>query len=511
MVLGTTSSGKSTFINCLLQRNILPEAYGPCTSSVCEIRYGKNPRMDAKNMHPVSSPVTCHSPVAVHNTRANGWRKWIPAAASFWSQEGTGEELMEGQGDFVNIPWPTPDMSDPLKVDLRAWLAPKVCDHGNRYDFVRLSIPVDFLSSGLTIWDSPGLGDAHGDLTAAFLPLATACIVMINGSNGFDRSIAKIFEGKEPLISPKKCLFLVSHMDEAIQKQRGRHADIKKSLSSCSDTKDAEDAMDKLFHGMDSHLDICGGWSEDQVQTVNLKMALTTIINSQDETSQVMIESDLAQALHKVSNLFSENLYEHVEESCWKALSYLRCYKKEVMAQASVCRLDAWTRNERLAKWIKFSGIWEENSKLINRDVSAFWVESMANTMQEWKRAVFCCSVSAEEVQSTQDFFLNFIQVASEIKIDATVDELIKWEKEVAEKVRNVFEEQLYSYTKQTLFNAKASLYSKLSKELCPLQAQYYDFEFKDLVSLGLDADSLVDSQDVDSLIQDKIKIQVIF
>ena len=356
MVIGTTSSGKSTFLNCLLQRNFLPEAHGPCTSSVCEIRYSEIPKLCGINQQPTSSPV---AKAASDGSNQTWYNRLKSVAVGFFFNDDTSTDSVRRGDDTVHISWPG-GTTDPLKVDLTTWLAPRQSGSGDRFDFIKLSVPVDFLSSGLTIYDSPGLGDSYGNLTTTVLPMVTTCVVMINSSSGFDRSIARIFEECEPLISPTKCLFLVTHMDQAIEEQRKRCTDKSKYLASASNTHDAEEALEKLFQGMDRYLMKTGGWTEEQVQIVNPKQALNTIIDSENELKQVMIQSDLAGALMKVSSLFSENITILLEESCNRTLFYLKEFKKEVLTKLSVCRTDADMRAKRFDKWFKFSTVWKK-------------------------------------------------------------------------------------------------------------------------------------------------------
>jgi len=46
MLTGDSSSGKSTLINILLGLNLLPVSPKPCTSTICEVRYGDDFRVE---------------------------------------------------------------------------------------------------------------------------------------------------------------------------------------------------------------------------------------------------------------------------------------------------------------------------------------------------------------------------------------------------------------------------------------------------------------------------------
>ena len=148
----------------------------------------------------------------------------------------------------------------------------------------------------------------------------------------------------------------------------------------------------------------------------------------------------------------------------------------------------------------------EKMSETINRNLLDFWASCLTETRTQWRVSV--CSDSTGNLE-VANFCSNFIDLASELQFESSVGDLEEWEKEVVSKIQTIFEEQLVLLTKQKLAGSRGKLYSKLREEFRTLRDQYHDFEFEDLVSLGLDAESLIDSDGFYSIIEDKIKIAV--
>ncbi|KAL5022494.1 hypothetical protein ScPMuIL_001649 [Solemya velum] len=134
LVLGETGAGKSSFINLLLGKDILPCALLSNTCVICEIEYGDR----------TSFSVFSHNSQSVLEVKT--------------------------MHDFLSE---TEFFQDVARV---------VQDKSNMK--VRITLPIDILKAGLLIVDSPGIGDTEEmtDITMNYLVEACAFIYIINSS-----------------------------------------------------------------------------------------------------------------------------------------------------------------------------------------------------------------------------------------------------------------------------------------------------------------------------------------
>ncbi len=140
IILGEFKRGKSTFINALLGREILPAFATPCTAIINEVKWGQEPRaiLHFRNPPPAPLPRSLPREALAHIERHRA--RTIPP-------------LQVPVGDlerFVVIPDPAKNQADSIAE--------------TPYDFVEIFWPLSLLQNGVEIIDSPGLNE-HGSRT----------------------------------------------------------------------------------------------------------------------------------------------------------------------------------------------------------------------------------------------------------------------------------------------------------------------------------------------------------
>jgi GTPase SAR1 family protein len=140
IVLGEFKRGKSTFVNALLGREILPAFVTPCTAIINELKWGDEPRsvLHFKNPLPVQIPAGMPGEVMRHLEKHRG--KPLPPLPV----------AVEDLEKYVVIPDPTKDQSASIAE--------------TPYEFAEIFWPLDLLRNSVEIIDSPGLNE-HGSRT----------------------------------------------------------------------------------------------------------------------------------------------------------------------------------------------------------------------------------------------------------------------------------------------------------------------------------------------------------
>lgn len=140
IVLGEFKRGKSTFVNALLGREILPAFATPCTAIINELKWGEEPRSVLHFKHPLPLKLPAKLPAEVmrHLEKHRGKpAPPLPVAV---------EELER----YVVIPELDKDPSDSIAE--------------TPYEFAEIFWPLDLLRNSVEIIDSPGLNE-HGNRT----------------------------------------------------------------------------------------------------------------------------------------------------------------------------------------------------------------------------------------------------------------------------------------------------------------------------------------------------------
>ncbi|XP_061165560.1 dynamin-like protein 2 [Saccostrea echinata] len=181
VVAGETSSGKSTIINLIIGKDIVPTDIMATTTRVCRVRYSDKMRVSKLD------------------------KEGKEIVSTEFSDE---EQLSE-------------TMEDLARTD----------DH--RIEYIDVWFPVPILKGNIIIVDTPGKGDTEQDIVAAkmmeYLPKAVAFIFVVNVSNagGFqdDRLLHIIKHVRESMnlmycLDPEDAIFLLNKWDTVVSKKK---------------------------------------------------------------------------------------------------------------------------------------------------------------------------------------------------------------------------------------------------------------------------------------------------
>ncbi|XP_078380429.1 uncharacterized protein LOC144663380 isoform X1 [Oculina patagonica] len=141
LVAGETSAGKSSMLNLILGEELLPFSVLSTTSTICELKYGRDRRIKIHYKEQGKSPRT----------------KYLEESSSY----------MDQISEFVHVK------------------SPSSREKASHYKKVELFWPHNLLKDGVVIVDSPGVGesDIMDDIVINYLPNAFAFIYVINSAN----------------------------------------------------------------------------------------------------------------------------------------------------------------------------------------------------------------------------------------------------------------------------------------------------------------------------------------
>ena len=144
LVMGSFNAGKSTFLNALMGKNLLPTKVIPATAVISEIVYADE------------------------------------ASATLYPKKGKGKGIdkpfnvkIEDLKDYILI-----DHEDPKEDEKKA---------ENPYEKVIVKYPLNICKLGIEFVDSPGLNDptCHDEITLSYLPTADAIVYCMNSQIAF--------------------------------------------------------------------------------------------------------------------------------------------------------------------------------------------------------------------------------------------------------------------------------------------------------------------------------------
>lgn len=176
VVVGEFSRGKSTFVNALLGRKILPASKNPTTAIISKIVYG-----DA------------------------------PAYRIIYKNQGQ-EDLEEAAFKKLTAP-PEPDESDPASVQ-EFVKAQKVI---SRIDFAEISYPLPFCRDKVEVVDTPGTNDLNVgrmEITYGYLNQADAVILLLAAYQPLTASEAQFLKERILGNQIQDIFFVISHKDD---------------------------------------------------------------------------------------------------------------------------------------------------------------------------------------------------------------------------------------------------------------------------------------------------------
>jgi GTP-binding protein EngB required for normal cell division len=170
VVLGEFNHGKSTFINALLGRPLLPTGITPTTAVLAHLRHG--------------------SPLAAQIVRQSGKRTPLdPAALGDWlTVAGKGAAAEAASGAAAD---------DPLA-------------------YVDIVVPAPFLEKGVTVVDTPGVNDINeqrADITYGYIPRADAALFLLDAGQILTASERQFLEERILRSSRDRLVFVVTKAD----------------------------------------------------------------------------------------------------------------------------------------------------------------------------------------------------------------------------------------------------------------------------------------------------------
>jgi hypothetical protein len=148
MVLGEFKRGKSTFVNALLGREILPAFPTPCTAIINELKWGEEPRAVLHFKHPLPLKLPANLPAEVMRHLEKNRGKPAPPLPV----------AVEDLERYVVIP----DRASEASKSPEETASESIAE--TPYEFAEVFWPLDLLRNSVEIIDSPGLNE-HGSRT----------------------------------------------------------------------------------------------------------------------------------------------------------------------------------------------------------------------------------------------------------------------------------------------------------------------------------------------------------
>ena len=201
MVVGTFKNGKSTFINSLLGKDILPAYAVPCTAVINEVKYGKESAvLYFRNPLPDKLPSELPSSVENH-IRINGKKNLPPITIPYKEIE-----------DYVCIPM----NKDFNEIALES-----------PYEKLELFWPSNLLENGVEIIDSPGLNEheTRTKVTSEYLSKADAILFVLNAQAICSQEEMKFIENSLNSYGFTNPFFIVNRFDAIRERERGKLID----------------------------------------------------------------------------------------------------------------------------------------------------------------------------------------------------------------------------------------------------------------------------------------------
>lgn len=191
-IVGAVKNGKSTFVNALLGKELIPSDDLPCTIAVNEIKYGGSPKAIVSFRSPLPTgmleeiPVETKQHIVNHKLGKN-------------NGEDTPIPPMEVPYDQLSKYVAVPNIPDDILFGTDEEALPnfiKKIDDESPYDVVELYYPAEILSNGVEIIDSPGLGDTHkrNNTTLEYLKKADAAIYILDALTPLTQNDRKVLD-----------------------------------------------------------------------------------------------------------------------------------------------------------------------------------------------------------------------------------------------------------------------------------------------------------------------------
>ena len=175
VVVGEFSRGKTTFVNALLRRKVLPAFKNPTTAIISKIVYGIKPNFK----------IYYRGRFALQSLSEEDFRKLIASKEPDETDEASVQEFIKSQEFFSSVE--------------------------------EISYPLDFCRNGVEIVDTPGTNDLNVgrmEITYGYLNHADAVIMMLSATQPLSKSESKFLH--ERIIGNRinDIFFVISQKDE---------------------------------------------------------------------------------------------------------------------------------------------------------------------------------------------------------------------------------------------------------------------------------------------------------
>ncbi|MBP3819831.1 MAG: dynamin family protein [Butyrivibrio sp.] len=177
LIVGEFSRGKSTFVNALLGRKILPSSKNPTTAIISKIVYGEQPDYHI-----------------------------------FYRDEAEPRRLSEAE--FIKLTAPKePDENDLASVQEYI----RVQEELDKIDFAQITYPLPFCQNGVEVVDTPGTNDLNTvrlDITYGYLAKADAVVLLLSATQPLSASEAEFLRERILGNQIQDIFFVISRKDE---------------------------------------------------------------------------------------------------------------------------------------------------------------------------------------------------------------------------------------------------------------------------------------------------------
>ncbi|SFG73819.1 dynamin family protein [Sporolactobacillus nakayamae] len=255
-VIGEFSKGKSTFLNSLFGKRLLPSKVTPTTALLNKIIYKEQQSIIVS---------------------ANGQEHVIP------------EET------FKNLIAPKEPKSD----DHEAFVAyQKQIETLNQIDQVTIGYPLSFLSNGICIYDTPGFNDLdenRSQLTNTIIPQSDAVIFMLNARRQLSQSEHSFLENRVLTQDLGKLFFVINFKD-----QLDSEADVERVRQEILSHLPSKIAHPKLFFISAKYaLNFRREQNGEVIKSAQWKMKNSAVVRNLEETGIPALEQALGQFLEE--------------------------------------------------------------------------------------------------------------------------------------------------------------------------------------------------------------------
>lgn len=180
LIMGEFSTGKSTMINALIGKPILPEKAVTATAIITEIKYGVH---EKAVIYPIKDKWQGGN--APFEVPVTDLKRYLLINHNIEGTEGRVENTQEG--NVIASP----------------------------FERAEVFLPLDILKDGVEIIDSPGLNDpaSHGDITHNYLPNAHAIIFCMSGHRAYTLTEKETLE-KLNMMKYTTPIFVITYFDQ---------------------------------------------------------------------------------------------------------------------------------------------------------------------------------------------------------------------------------------------------------------------------------------------------------